>query len=376
MSRNGKEVAGLIGQSPALRQVFRKIEIYGPTDAPVVITGETGTGKELAARAIHTFSQRKRHPFMAVNCAALSEDLLESELFGHEKGAFTSAIRSHRGRFERAHEGTLFLDEIGEMPLRVQAKLLRVIEEGVIERVGGEREVAVDVRLVSATNVPLELAVQSRQFRLDLYHRLEVLRLHMPALRERLEDMPLLVEHFLQLLNNKYGRHIHRLTPEAIALLQSYSWPGNIRELRNVLERVYVETAGDVIGRKAFDEWVEERTRYYPGTWDLQARQSARAERPALIPPYRGPAQPVAALLPSGRDAEQVIDVVPRHVEIFAPEPAVPEAPQELTRERLEYAYRQAGGNITQAAKFLGVHKATLYRRMKALGLSRDDLDG
>jgi transcriptional regulator with GAF, ATPase, and Fis domain len=376
MSRNGKAVAGLIGQSPALRQVFRKIEIYGPTDAPVVITGETGTGKELAARAIHTFSQRKRHPFMAVNCAALSEDLLESELFGHEKGAFTSAIRSHRGRFERAHEGTLFLDEIGEMPLRVQAKLLRVIEEGVIERVGGEREVAVDVRLVSATNVPLELAVQSRQFRLDLYHRLEVLRLHMPALRERLEDMPLLVEHFLQLLNNKYGRHIHRLTPEAIALLQSYSWPGNIRELRNVLERVYVETAGDVIGRKAFDEWVEERTRYYPGTWDLQARQSARAERPALIPPYRGPAQPVSALLPSGRDAEQVIDVVPRHVEIFAPEPVAPEAPQELTRERLEHAYRQAGGNITQAAKFLGVHKATLYRRMKALGLSRDDLDG
>jgi sigma-54 specific flagellar transcriptional regulator A len=270
----------------------------------------------------------------------------------------------------------LFLDEIGEMPLRVQAKLLRVIEAGVIERVGGEREVAVDVRLVSATNIPLELAVQSRQFRLDLYHRLEVLRLHMPALRERLEDMPLLAEHFLQLLNNKYGRHIHRLTPDAIALLQSYSWPGNIRELRNVLERVYVETAGDVIGRKAFDEWVEERTRFYPGTWDLQARQTARAERPALIPPYRGPAQPISALLPSGRDAEQVIDVVPRHVEIFAPEPAAPEAPQELTRERLEHAYRQAGGNITQAAKRLGVHKATLYRRMKALGLSRDDLDG
>ena len=375
MSRKSKDVAGLIGQSPALRKVFRKIEIYGPTDAPVVITGETGTGKELAARAVHTFSQRKRHPFMAVNCAALSEDLLESELFGHEKGAFTSAIRSHRGRFERAHEGTLFLDEIGEMPMRVQAKLLRVIEEGVIERVGGEREVEVDVRLVSATNVPLELAVQSREFRLDLYHRLEVLRLHMPALRERLEDMPLLTEHFLQLLNDKYGRQIYRLTPDAIALLQSYSWPGNIRELRNVLERVYVETAGDVIGRKAFDEWVEERTRFYPGTWDLQARQTARAERGVLIPPYHGSVQPAPALLPSGRDAEPVIDVEPWQVEAFASEPATPEAPQELTRERLERAYRQAGGNITQAAKLLGVHKATLYRRMKALGVSRDDLD-
>jgi transcriptional regulator with GAF, ATPase, and Fis domain len=376
LSRTGHHVSGLIGHSPALRKVFRKIEIYGPTDAPVVITGETGTGKELAARAVHAFSQRKRRPFTAVNCAALSEELLESELFGHEKGAFTSAIRSHRGRFERAHEGTLFLDEIGEMPLRVQAKLLRVIEEGIIERVGGEREIAVDVRLVSATNVPLELAVQSREFRVDLYHRLEVLRLHMPALRERLEDMPLLSEHFLHLLNDKYGRHIHRLTPDAIALLQSYSWPGNIRELRNVLERVYVETAGDVIGRKAFDEWVEERTRFYPGTWDLQARQTARAERPALIPPYRGPAQPISGLLPSGRDAESVIDVVPRHVDAFAPEPAAPDTPQEITREHLERAYRQAGGNITQAAKRLGVHKATLYRRMKALGVSRDDLDG
>ena len=202
--RNAFQTAGFIGHSPALLQVFRKIEIYGPTDAPVVITGETGTGKELAARALHAHSQRHRRPFVAVNCAALSEELLESELFGHEKGAFTSAVRAHRGRFERAHEGTLFLDEIGEMPLRLQAKLLRVIEEGVIERVGGEREVTVDVRLMSATNVPLEIAVQSRTFRLDLYHRLDVLRVHMPPLRERLDDIPLLADHFLQLLNEKY----------------------------------------------------------------------------------------------------------------------------------------------------------------------------
>ncbi len=380
--QNGHIVHGIIGHSDALRQIFRKIAIYGPTDAPVIITGETGTGKELAARALHAASGRKRQPFVAVNCAALSEELLESELFGHERGAFTSAVRAHRGRFERAHEGTLFLDEIGEMPMRLQAKLLRVLEEGAIERVGGEREVSVDVRLLSATNVPLEPAVQAREFRLDLYHRIDVLRLHMPALRERTDDIPLLVDHFLESLNTTYQRHIRRLTPDAIALLQSYSWPGNIRELRNVLERVYVETSADVIGHRAFDEWVEERSRFSPGTWDLQARQTARAERPVLIPPYAGVPQPSQRLLPSGRDAE-VIDVVPHHVEPFAPahdgrlpiDVVPPQAPPELTRERLERAYRQARGNITQAAKLLGVHKATLYRRMKALGVSREDLE-
>jgi two-component system response regulator HydG len=185
-----RRVHGLVGCSQALQRVFRKIEIYGPTDAPVVITGETGTGKELAARAIHAQSKRQSQPFVAVNCAALSDELLETELFGHERGAFTSAIRSHRGRFERAHSGTLFLDEIGEMPLRLQAKLLRVLEEGVIERIGGEREVKVDVRLITATNVPLEQAVLAKTFRLDVYHRLEVLRVHMPPLRERSDDIP------------------------------------------------------------------------------------------------------------------------------------------------------------------------------------------
>jgi sigma-54 specific flagellar transcriptional regulator A len=350
----------------------------------VVITGETGTGKELAAHALHGHSSRKRHPFVAVNCAALSDELLESELFGHERGAFTSAVRSHRGRFERAHEGTLFLDEIGEMPMRLQAKLLRVLEEGVIERVGGDRELHVDVRLVTATNIPLEIAVQRREFRLDLYHRLEVLRIHMPPLRERLDDIPVLVDHFLTGLNDKYKRQIRRLTQEAIALLQSYSWPGNIRELRNVLERVHVETVGDVIGRKAFDEWVQERSHFYPGTWDLQARQAARADRPILIPPYPGLSAAPRPLLPSGNDRDTVIDVVPQRLDPYAnahdergPIHRAPpqEAPQDLSLEHLQRAYRQAGGNITQAARLLGVHKATLYRRMKALGVTRDDLD-
>ncbi len=377
-TRVQRDLPGLIGHSTALLKTLHKIEVYGPTDAPVVITGETGTGKELAARALHTVSQRNRQPFVAVNCAALSEELLESELFGHERGAFTSAVRSHRGRFERAHEGTLFLDEIGELPLRLQAKLLRVLEEGVIERVGGDHEVTIDVRLISATNVSLERAVQAREFRLDLYHRLDVLRINMPPLRERLDDIPLLVEYFLAQLNERYQRHIRGLTPDAIALLKQYDWPGNIRELRNVLERVHVETLGDVIGRQAFMEWVEERSRFYPGSWDLQARETTRAERPALIPPYSGPVQTVPPMLHAG----EVIDVVPQRLDptpssasAIGPHHDAPEPPREITRERLERAFRQAGGNITQAARLLGVHKATLYRRMKALDITREDLE-
>ncbi len=390
-TRLQRDLPGMVGHSPALLKTFQKIEIYGPTDAPVVITGETGTGKELAARALHIVSRRNRQPFVAVNCAALSEELLESELFGHERGAFTSAVRSHRGRFERAHEGTLFLDEIGELPLRLQAKLLRVLEEGRIERVGGDREVNVDVRLISATNISLERAVQAREFRLDLFHRIDVLRVHMPPLRERLDDMPLLVTHFLDQLNDKYQRHILGLTPDAISLLQQYDWPGNIRELRNVLERVHVETTAEVIGAKAFQEWVEERNRFYPGSWDLHAREATLADRPALIPPYVGTGQPQ---LPVGAGSEanrdDIIDVVAQRLDPVPPTPrpsasidgapinrtmpSPPEPPQELTRERLERAYRQAGGNITQASRLLGVHKATLYRRMKTLGLSREDL--
>ena len=357
--------SGLMGRSGVLRDVWRKIEIYGPTDAPVVVTGETGTGKELTARALHDHSRRQRRAFIAVNCAALSEELLESELFGHERGAFTSAVRAHRGRFERAHEGTLFLDEIGEIPLRLQAKLLRVLEEGVIERVGGERQVRVDVRMLAATNVSLEQAVQARSFRPDLYYRLEVLRIHMPALRERLDDVPLLVEHFLRLLNGKYARQVRRLTPEALALFQAYNWPGNVRELRNVLERVYVETSSEVIGRRAFDEWVTERSNFAPGCWDIEAREAAQAARPSLITPLPNELFGEQRLLPPGPPSDSGLAPL-----------GLPDSQQPLTPERLTRAYRQAGGNITQAARLLGVHKVTLYRHMKALGITRSDLDG
>ena len=378
---------GLLGQAPAFVRILHKIELYGPTDAPVLITGETGTGKEIVARALHECSQRRQKPFVAVNCAALSEELLESELFGHEKGAFTSAIRAHRGRFERAHGGTLLLDEIGDMPVRLQVKLLRVLEEGVIERVGGEREIPVDVRVAATTNVPLEVALQTGTFRPDLYHRLAVLRIHMPPLRQRITDLPLLVAHFLDLLNQKYRRHVRRLTPDAMALLSDYAWPGNIRELRNVLERVYVETVGEVIGRKAFDEWVEEREQFSPGAWNVEARQTSLAERPVLITPYPGAGayRVVPARLPVGPETPPTIEVSPtaftylesptqtRQVPLEGTPPA---GPQELTPERLRQAYQRAAGNLTRAARLLGVHRATLYRHMQTLGLTRDDLAG
>ena len=374
---------GLLGRAPAFVRVLHKIELYGPTDAPVLIMGETGTGKELVARALHERSQRRQKPFVAVNCAALSEELLESELFGHEKGAFTSAVRSHRGRFERAHGGTLFLDEIGDLPVRLQVKLLRALEEGVIERVGGEREIPVDVRFEAATNVHLELAVQSGTFRADLFHRLAVLRIQLPPLRQRPEDLPLLVAHFLHLLNQKYRRHVRRLTPDAMALLTDYTWPGNIRELRNVLERVYVETVGEVIGRKAFDEWVEERTQFSPGAWNVESRQTSLAQRPVLITPYPEAYRVVPARLPAGSDIPPTIEVAPTAFTYLdvptqtRPAPlqsTPPPVPQELTPERLLQAYRRAAGNLTKAARLLGVHRATLYRHMQALGLTRHDL--
>lgn len=379
---NVEEFHGMIGRSDALRKVFRRIEVYGPTDAPVLITGETGTGKELAARALHACSRRHRHPFLAVNCAALSEELLESELFGHERGAFTGALRVHKGRFERANGGTLFLDEIGEMPFRLQAKLLRVLETGTLERVGGEQEISFDVRFEAATNVPLELAIQAGTFRPDLYHRLAVLRLHMPPLRERLDDFPMLVTQLLQLLNRKYQRGMRRLTSEALRLLTTYTWPGNVRELRNVLERVYVESTTEIIDVAAFEEWLYERTQYFPGAAPAPP-QEAFASPSALHMPFSRPYY----ALPPGRPmgvpvSPPAIDIDPTAFTYLDSTPGPPRAPaaqssgsQDLTLRHLVQAYRQAEGNIAEAARLLGVHRATLYRHMKSLGVTRNDLE-
>jgi len=345
-----------VARSPAMMEVFRKIERYAPVDMPVVITGETGTGKELVANALHDRSPRRGKPIVALNCSAISTDLLESELFGHERGAFTGAVKTHKGLFEQADGGTLFLDEIGEMPPSTQAKLLRVLEAGVIARVGGEKDLAVDVRILAATNVPLELAVGLNRFRSDLYHRLSVLRIHIPALRERAEDIPLLVDHFLAELNDQYGKRVVRLTREAEEVVTRYDWPGNVRELRNAMNRVYVESDSSIIGRAAFDEWIEERKALRPSQWSLDAAEAlasvarASSERPALPPPAAPPALPVASFAARGR-------------------------PRSLEAEDIRLAFKEADGNATQAARILGVHKATLYRRMKSLGLTREEME-
>ncbi|MCB2156204.1 sigma-54 dependent transcriptional regulator [bacterium] len=351
---------GIIGQSLPMLDVFQKIAMYGPTEAPVIITGETGTGKELVARALHDRSPRGDGPFVPVNCCALTPELFESELFGHEKGSFTGAYREHKGRFERADGGTLFLDEIGDMPPITQSKMLRALEEGVIERVGGEREREVDVRVVAATNVALEHAVATGRFRSDLYHRLSVFRIHLPPLRDRKGDLAILADSFLATFNERYRRNVKRFTPEALRLLEQYPWPGNIRELRNVVERLVVETQGEAIGGNAVQRWIDERDFLMPGDWSVETSFAQRAP----IIPAQGPRMSWPSL-PPPQEAIEYTDFTESRTE----------EPSELTPENIREAFRAAGGNLTQAARDLGVHKSTLYRNMKQLGISREELE-
>src|SRR5210317_170567 len=241
---------GLLGESQPMQDLFELIENVAQTDAPVLIQGQSGTGKELVARAIHEESPRSTKPFIKVNCAALNENLLESELFGHEKGAYTGADRTRIGRFEAAHEGTIFLDEIGDIPLSTQVKLLRVLEEKEIERVGDHKPISVDVRIISATNKDLETLISQELFREDLFFRINVFPLSCPSLAERLEDIPVIVQNFIEINAGKGGKEILGLTPEAMGALLTYSWPGNVRELRNTIEYASILCPGGWIGKE------------------------------------------------------------------------------------------------------------------------------
>jgi transcriptional regulator with GAF, ATPase, and Fis domain len=237
----------IVGQSDAIKYVLFKITQVAPTDTTVLITGETGTGKELVARAIHGASSRKDRPLIKVNCGALSPTLIESELFGHEKGAFTGAVGRKQGRFELANGGTIFLDEIGELPPELQVKLLRVIQENEFERLGGNKTIKVDVRIIAATNRNLKAEVEQGTFREDLWYRVNVYPITMPPLRQRREDVPLLVEHFAAMYAKKFGKKIASVSPRTMEDLQAHSWPGNIRELANVIERAVIHTPGTVL---------------------------------------------------------------------------------------------------------------------------------
>ena len=310
----------LVGSSVAMRQVYETVRQAAPTQATILIQGESGTGKELVAHAIHRLSPRAAGPFVAVHCAALSANLLESELFGHEKGAFTGAVARRRGRFESADGGTLFLDEISEIPLGVQVKLLRVLEERTFERVGGDATIETDIRLVAATNQDLKAVVESGGFREDLFFRLDVVNITLPPLRERLEDVPLLCGHFLELFSRENGKPIDGITPDAVNLLSAHSWPGNVRELRNTIEKMVVLARGPKLTAR-----------------DIPA--SIRSALSAGAPVGRGEAGAAAAGRPSSlADAE---------------------------REMIFAALRKHGENRTKAAEELGISRRTLHRKLK-----------
>jgi len=288
------------------------------TDATALITGESGTGKELVARAIYHHSNRNEQPFLAVNCAAIPEQLLESELFGHEKGSFTGATGRHIGKFEQAEHGTLFLDEIGDMPLPMQTKLLRVLEEGEIERIGGDRPVRVDVRILVATHRNLEALVRDGKFRQDLFHRVYVFPMVLPGLRERKEDIPALVEHFALQVGEQNNWKPIPFTPQAVTALQSYSWPGNVRELRNVVERLML-SAGE-------------------GVVDVDTVQ-------LVLPAAMNPA---STLIVSGSLAERV---------------------QGFERDAILTELKRSHNNVTNAAKSLGLERSHLYKKAEQLGI-------
>jgi two-component system, NtrC family, nitrogen regulation response regulator NtrX len=310
----------MVGESIAMRALRKQIAIVAPTDGRVLISGESGTGKELVARALHAQSKRAGAPFVEINSAAIPEDLVESELFGHAKGAFSGAGNAKKGKFEIADGATLFLDEIGDMSPRVQAKILRVLEEQRFEPVGSNKPVSVDVRVISATNKPLESLIYNGNFRADLFYRLNVIPFQIPPLRERSEDVPLLVEHFNQKFSLENGKKPKIFTPDAIGALQNQSWLGNVRELRNTIERVVIT---------------------------IQKQKIAAADLPKTNQPEEPPAS--SFRFPSFKDATDAYQ-----------------------REFILHKLTEADGNVSKAAELMGVDRSHLYRRMKNLGINAE----
>ena len=306
----------LIGESAAMTKIFNIIEQVAPTNGRVLITGESGTGKELVARAIHNRSPRSQRQFVQVNCAAIPKDLIEAELFGHERGAFTGAVGRRIGKFEMADEGTLFLDEIGDMSLHAQSKVLRVLETQEFERVGGKQTLAVDVRVIAATNKDLAVEIRAENFREDLFYRLNVIPIKISPLRQRQEDIPPLVDHFLTQFCAENNQPTKRLSPEAVKALQAYNWPGNVRELRNIIERLVIMTRGDVI---EVDD----------------------------IPVDLG------------------------DIQVQSPLGSLREARAEFENNFIRQCLEKHHWNVTEAAKELGIERTNLHRKMKQYGISR-----
>jgi len=338
---------GIVGRCDQMQNVFKLIGQLSVSDATALITGESGTGKELVARAIYSHSQRSSQPFLAINCAAIPENLLESELFGHEKGAFTGASTQRVGKFEQCNRGTIFLDEIGDMTLATQTKILRVLQNGTFERVGGNQSIKVDVRVIAATNKPLEAAVAQKEFREDLFYRLNVVRVAIPPLRERREDIRLLVNYFLKKFAQKEGPK--SISPEVVTALEHYHWPGNVRELENIIRRALVVAKGDAILVSDLP----------PGVILPGGAPSAGTPRPPGVTP--GP--------------ESVKDDVPSLAralfQLARQDPKLKVIPW-VERELIVQALMVTGGNQVQASKLLGITRATLRKRVEKFKIKQE----
>ena len=341
---------GIVGRSQSMQEVFKTIGQLAGSDATALITGESGTGKELVAKAIYHNSQRNDRAYLPINCAAIPENLLESELFGHEKGAFTGATSQRIGKFEQCHQGTIFLDEIGDMTLATQAKILRVLQNGTIERVGGEKSIKVDVRIVAATNKKLEEAVAANEFREDLFYRLNVVRVNLPPLRERIEDIPLLIDYFLKVIAESEGSKVKSILETAQSALLSYPWPGNVRELENVMRRTIVMAKGDAIRLNDLPKDLQSNTK---SAFEIDKENLNHSELPASnaasidISALAGTlfqwakSQPDLAILPA------------------------------VERELVAHALRETNGNQVQASKLLGITRATLRNRIEKFGIKQ-----
>ncbi len=342
----GWGATGILGESEAMKSLFRQLDRVAQTEVTVLVLGESGTGKELVARAVHALSARRRAPLQTVNCATIPESLQESELFGHERGAFTGATASHAGLFEQANGGTVFLDEVGELSLSAQAKLLRVVQEGTFQRVGGERQLKSDFRLIAATNRDLTEEVREGGFREDLYFRLAVFELEVPPLRDRGDDAVLLAGEFARVQGERLIGRPATLTAESVALIRRYTWPGNVRELENAIQRAVVASTGGLLTPFDFPS----RIRRAPAVTDM-------------APPPTGP-------------AASALSTAPPMAAAPAPDSAPPQMPvppavslEEFERMAVEEALRATEGNVAEASRRLGIGRTTLYAKMKKYGL-------
>ncbi len=335
----------MVGSAKAMEKIYALIRRAAPSEGRVLITGENGSGKELIARAIHQHSKRKDAPFVKLNCAAVPHELIESELFGHEKGAFTGAFAARKGKFELAHEGTLFLDEVGDMPAQMQAKLLRVLQEGELERVGGTETLKVDVRVIAATNKDLEKEIQAGRFREDLYFRLNVVQIHSPPLRERKEDLPTLIDTFLAEACRANGRKPLKVSYEAMALMSAYDFPGNVRELKNLVERLAILCEGPTV---------------------------SAADAEAMLPRRKGAApQAVEATNGSAPSVTTTVAAPPPPAPRFRPDKPFRDQVEEAEREIILAALQYTRDNATEAARMLDLERGHFYKKMKSLGLKR-----